>query len=363
MDRIKSVNRVFLATILISIAGSFLNDLVSMYTDNDLVLLLISQIILVIPSIAYLSIHKMNVRKTIRFNKINFSNIMLIIVFAYLITPLMNLINAISLLFVQNDISNVMNNITEKNSFLISLFMVAFVPCILEESVYRGIFYSEYSKINPLKGILLSAFLFGLMHGNLNQFSYAFAMGIVFALLIEATNSILATMVVHFIINGTSILLLEVYPKLLHLLERMYGSEKFNAKELMDTLQTGATEKVNIDFVIQYGLTAIIPTILAFIVYRTIAKNSGRWEYVKRIFSSNARINTNDTSEENYLTEPISMESAANKVGLFTWSLWIGIAVCVFILISNELFTSSVPEQPLEELTTSVFYLCNQWIR
>ncbi len=354
MDRVKSINRVFLATIFISIAGSFLNEVLRGYTDNNLVILLSSQVILVIPSIAYLMIYKINPCKAIRFHKIGLSSVVLIVLFAFLITPLMNFINAISLLFVRNDISNVINNIVENNSFLLSIFIVAFIPSILEEAVYRGIFYNEYRKVNPLKGMLLSAFLFGLMHGNINQFSYAFAMGIVFALLIEATNSIISTMIIHFIINGASVLLLEVYPKLLYLLERMYGSEKFNAKEMIDAVQNSSAESLDLAMVLQYGLTAIVPTILAFIVYRTIARNSGRWESVKNIFRKDSTINN-----EGILLPNTVEDTVVKKRGLITFSLLFGIAICIIIMITNEWYAKSIPEQPLEELVSSAIYLMN----
>ena len=352
MNRVKSINQVFLATVLISIVGSFVNEWLRGYIDNALILLMLSQIILVIPSVVYLQIYKINPCKAIRFHKIRLSNVVLIILFAYLITPLMNFINAISLLFVRNDITNVINNIMDSNGFLLSIFAVAFIPCIFEEAVYRGVFYNEYSKVNPLKGVLLSAFLFGLMHGNINQFSYAFATGIVFALLIEATNSILSTMIVHFLINGTTILLLEVYPKLLDLLERMYGSDKFNAKEMIDAVQNSGAESLNLTMVLQYGLIALIPTILAFVVYRTIAKNTGRWEYVKNIFRKDSNINTEGILLSNHVAE-----TDVKKRSLITLSLLFGIAICIFIMIMNEIYTSSLPEQPLEELVSSVMYL------
>lgn len=354
MDRVKSINRVFLATILISIAGAFLNERIGVYIDNSLILLLLSQILLIVPSVAYLLIYKINPCKAIRFHKVRLSNVVLLILFAYLITPLMNFVNAISLLFVRNDISNIINDILDTNGFLLSIFVIAFIPSIFEEAVYRGVFYSEYSKINPLKGVLLSALLFGLMHGNINQFSYAFATGIVFALVIEATNSILSTMIIHFLINGTSILLLEVYPKLLYLLERMYGSDKFNANEMIDAVQYGAAESLDLSMVLQYGLTAIIPTILAFVVFRTIAKNTGRWEYVKNIFRKDSNINTKDILLPNNVDE-----TGVKRRSLVTLSLLIGIAICIFLMIMNEFYTSSLPEQPLEELVSSVIYLMN----
>ncbi len=357
MNRVKSVNRVFLATVLISILGSYINSWILGYTDNYFIVLLMSQIILIIPSLIYLITQKVKVAQAIRFHKIKLSNIILIIIFAYLISPLMNLINAISMLYVQNDTTDFMNNIVSNNGFILSLVMVALIPCILEEAVYRGIFYNEYSKVNALKGIFLSGFLFGIIHGNLNQFSYAFAMGIVFALLIEATDSILATMIVHFFINGTSVLVMALYPKLLQLLEAMYGSEQFNADELINSMNSGILDSVDMGYVIRsYGITALIATALAFIVFRTIARNSGRWEHVKGIFTGKSGRGADmPIQTESYYTQEgdISLrgshyETPVKAGRLMTASLIAGIVICVTLMVVNELFAPEVPEQSAE---------------
>ncbi len=367
MNRVKSVNRVFLATVLISIMGSFINTWILQYSDNYFWVLLMSQIILIVPSLVYLIIQKVNVAQAIRFHKIKISNIVLIIIFSYLISPLMNLINAISMLYVKNDTADFMNSIVSNSGFLPSLIMVAFIPCIFEESVYRGIFYNEYSKVNPLKGIFLSAFLFGIIHGNLNQFSYAFAMGIVFALLIEATDSILATMIVHFFINGTSVLVMSLYPTLFKLLENLYGSEKFNADELMKSINSELLDNINLEYIIQsYGVTALIATALAFIVFRTIAKNSGRWEHVKGIFRKNGvkgtdgrlqtESNFNYTQEGDISLLDNSYIVPAQRVRLITISLIIAIVICITLMIINEINVPEVTEQSTEKFYTIIHF-------
>lgn len=361
MSRVRSVNLVFLATVFMSIAGSLVMPWVFEFTNNYFIILLLSQIVLVIPSAVYLITQKVNAAQAIRFRKIKISNIILIVIFSYLISPLMNLINALSMLYVQNDTADFMNHIVSQNGFLLSLFMIAFVPCIFEESVYRGIFYNEYSKIDPLKGIFLSGFLFGIIHGNINQFSYAFAMGIVFALLIEATDSILATMIVHFIINATSVLVMWLYPTLFKVLEALYGKEQYNADELLKSMNSGLTDNMTLGYVLQsYGLTALIATVLAFIVFRTIAKNSGRWEYIKGIFRRN-RMNTGYRAEKDYYTQEgdISLSGSYNgepakRERLISISLIAAIIICVALMIINELQVPEIQEQSGENFYTIV---------
>ncbi len=294
MDRNKvlSINRVFLLTVVFSVLGSFINGYILMYTGNYSVVLLTSQIILILPSIIYLVMTRTKLRDAIRFKKMGLSNTILVIVFSFLIMPIMTLINAISMLFVDNTTSEVMMNIVEKNGLLLSLFMVALIPTIFEEFVYRGIFYNEYRKANPLKAIFLSAFLFGIIHLNFNQFAYAFAMGIIFALIIEATDSILSTMIIHFIINGNSILALYLYPKLIGFIDKIYGSsimgDNFNFEEYIQDMTQNIDEILSLSYIMKtYLLPAVVSSALAFIVFRTIARNTGRWDYVKGIFREN----------------------------------------------------------------------------
>lgn len=314
-DRVYIINRIFLATVILSILGSFANGWISNFTDNYFVFLLISQVILILPSLFFILTEKVKLADVLGFRKIKISNIILIILFSYLITPVMTFINAISMIFVENITADVMTNVVESNGLLLSLFIVAVIPAILEESVYRGIFYSEYRKANPLKAIFLSAFLFGIIHLNLNQFTYAFSMGIIFALLIEATDSILSTMIVHFLINGNSVIAIYILPKFLDLLERIVDITQFNPDESFSSMEGNIEEILTLPFVLQnYLIPAIIAGVLAFIVYRTIAKNSGRWEHVKNIFKQN---------------EP--------KGKLISYSLIAAIVICIILMILLEL--------------------------
>ena len=321
MDKFKvfSINRVFLLTVIFSIIGSFINGYIFNYTDNYLIVLLTSQIILILPSLIYLLKNNVKLTDGIRFKKIGLSNIILLVVFSYLIMPLMTFINAISMLFVENTTSNIMLSVVEKNGIWLSLFMVAFIPAILEESVYRGIFYNEYRKANPSKAIFLSAFLFGIIHLNFNQFAYAFAMGIVFALIIEATDSILSSMIIHLIINGNSIFTLYLYPKLMGFVDKFYGSslvgDNFDIEEYIHDMTQNIDEILDFSYIMtMYFLPAIICTILSFVVFRTIAKNTGRWEYIKDIFKGNQK----------------------NK-RLISISLVIAIIICIILMITQEL--------------------------
>lgn len=61
----------------------------------------------------------------------------------------------------------------------------------------------------------MDGLIFGIIHMNPNQFVYAFAMGTLFAYVVYITNSIFASMICHFLFNGTSTSLAYILLKIL----------------------------------------------------------------------------------------------------------------------------------------------------
>lgn len=121
--------------------------------------------------------------------------------------PLITLLNAISMLFVRNEISNAASALVDHNTLGTSLFFMAFLPCVIEELAYRGVMFGSFHEAGRLKAILMSGILFGLMHMNFNQMAYAVVIGLIFGFVVEATGSIIPTMIMHFLINGFSVVI------------------------------------------------------------------------------------------------------------------------------------------------------------
>jgi uncharacterized protein len=84
-----------------------------------------------------------------------------------------------------------------------TFFLMAVVAApLLEEVLFRGIILDGYLKnYKPLHGILISAFLFGLIHGNLIQGMGAFALGVLFGWIYWKTKSLVTCVVLHAINN------------------------------------------------------------------------------------------------------------------------------------------------------------------
>lgn len=78
---------------------------------------------------------------------------------------------------------------------------------IAEELLFRGVVYKRLRMLFPLKtAILLSAFLFGILHVNLVQFLYAAVLGMLLAFLVEKTGKLFYTVLGHIAANVVAVI-------------------------------------------------------------------------------------------------------------------------------------------------------------
>lgn len=98
---------------------------------------------------------------------------------------------------VQNTIANVAMSLSPAVAFL---YMVICAP-IMEEFVFRKLIVDRTVRYGQAVAALLSGLMFGLFHGNLNQFAYAFTLGVFLAFLYIKTGNLKVTIGLHMIIN------------------------------------------------------------------------------------------------------------------------------------------------------------------
>lgn len=153
--------------------------------------ILFSQSLIFVPTVLYLFIMRKHVKDIIWFRRFHPLTLLLIPPLVLFMEPLITLLNAISMLFVRNEISNAASALVDHNTLGTSLFFMAFLPCVIEELAYRGVMFGSFHEAGRLKAILMSGFLFGLMHMNFNQMAYAVVIGLIFGFVVEATGSII----------------------------------------------------------------------------------------------------------------------------------------------------------------------------
>lgn len=100
------------------------------------------------------------------------------------------------------------SGIDELGQTSLGFIVITFYSCIIapltEELLFRGMVLKIFSKANQRFGIFVSAFLFGIGHGNIPQFILAFILGIFLAHITLKHNSIVPSIIVHIFVNSVS---------------------------------------------------------------------------------------------------------------------------------------------------------------
>lgn len=107
------------------------------------------------------------------------------------------LIGAIKGTPVNNAILDVASSLSPWATIII---MVILAP-IAEELIFRKLLIDRCAKYGEGTAVMLSGLMFGLFHGNLNQFAYAFTLGVFFGFLYVKTGKIIYTILMHMLIN------------------------------------------------------------------------------------------------------------------------------------------------------------------
>lgn len=90
---------------------------------------------------------------------------------------------------------------------VLSALLGCVVAPVLEELVFRGLLLSRLRPYGERFAMVSSALAFGLFHGNLHQFFYAFAIGLVLAYVVLKTNCLWQTMLLHAMLNAIATLI------------------------------------------------------------------------------------------------------------------------------------------------------------
>ena len=102
---------------------------------------------------------------------------------------------------IQSEISNPIQTLINSSDIMLNLIIISIIGPIFEEIFFRKLLIDRTIKYGARISIILSATLFGLMHGNLNQFFYAFLLGGFFSYVYIKTGKIIYPIILHIILN------------------------------------------------------------------------------------------------------------------------------------------------------------------
>lgn len=301
----KRINRFIPALFVSSIVLTILAGTVIAVTGVNIPLwgsYLISQAIVLLPALVYVAVHKINIIACMPYRKLRISDGLLSLLLGYTLIPLMLFINSVSGLFSTNYVQGSVQELVAY-PFWLQLLIIAVLPACVEEFVFRGLIYHSYRKNGILGAAVLSGLVFGLMHLNINQLSYAAVMGIIFALLVEATGSMYSSMLAHFAANSYSVILMQLV------------SMTSNGSELLEQSAQAAESSMSsmpviIAQLVMLGLVAAGFLGIAYLLFKKIAVRNGRWEYLKEQLHKGFK----PQNGERFITPPLIATVAAALV-------------------------------------------------
>ena len=264
----KRANRAYLYMILSTLALIILLTAWVFSTGSEFSILannVLSELVILIPAIATILYCGDRLRVVIPFKRIKISSALLTVLYVVMLFPLVTFINSVSMLFVDNTVVGLSDQILGMPMWQMFLSIGIFGPFV-EEVVFRGFFLQSYQRTGRIiASMILSSILFGLMHMNFNQFAYGAVMGLMLALLVEATGSVLTSFIAHATFNSIEVILMYATSDLIDSAENMLT-------ELEETNQILLTIGI-------YFIAAVIFTALAFCIVVKISDIERRKEF------------------------------------------------------------------------------------
>jgi membrane protease YdiL (CAAX protease family) len=96
---------------------------------------------------------------------------------------------------------NSLDTLLDNSSVLVSALIVGIIGPIFEELMFRKLFIDRLTPYGEAVAILFPSLVFGLFHGNLYQFFYAFLIGMIFSYIYVKTGKIIYSTILHIFIN------------------------------------------------------------------------------------------------------------------------------------------------------------------
>lgn len=104
-------------------------------------------------------------------------------------------------LFKGGQVENVLADLVGSLSIPLMFFLMVICAPLIEEYVFRKLIVDRTVRYGQGVAVILSGLMFGLFHGNLNQFIYTFTLGMFLAFLYVKTGNLKITIALHAIVN------------------------------------------------------------------------------------------------------------------------------------------------------------------
>lgn len=307
----KKANLAFLFMILSTLALVICCSYWALMTGKELPLPvnnMLCEFMVLIPAVAMTLYSGDSLSSVIPFKKIKISSALLSVLYVVTLFPLVTFVNSISMLFVDNAVASISDQLVELPMEVMLVSIGLFGPFV-EEIVFRGVLFQSYKRSGRIiASMVLSAVLFGMMHLNFNQFAYGAVMGFMFCLIVEATGSVLSSFIAHAVFNSFEVI-------------TMYNIDLGGAEDI-------ATETSDLVLYIGvYFVLSVLFTAIALCIVYKMADIEGRKNCIDKLFAR----------EEKELSAMFDMEDAEKKQTLITIPLIIVMIISVSFMIYSAI--------------------------
>ncbi|MBU5677038.1 CPBP family intramembrane metalloprotease [Alkaliphilus sp. MSJ-5] len=246
-------------------------------------LIITQYVIILLPPIIYIKAKKLNIKETLKLNKISFKHGFLVACITILTYPAAVFANTL-LMTIMSLIGNLnipqLPTATSSSEYLILMFVISISAGICEEVFFRGFILSGYERMGKKRAIILSAVLFGFFHFNLYNLMGPIVLGLVFGYLVVETNSIFAGMIGHIVNNGFAVTLGFILNLVSELLPEM------------DTASEAAVELPTsiamLSSTIVFGVISAVTVLIAYQLVKIIKKD--RVELNSKVCSEETKV-------------------------------------------------------------------------
>ena len=103
--------------------------------------------------------------------------------------------------------------INSLSKYIISMALIGILPAVFEELLFRGVIQNVLTKWfkGPWAAILVTAFIFSIIHMSFYGFFVRFALGIILGLVFYYSGSLWLAIIFHFLYNGIQVTALYIF--------------------------------------------------------------------------------------------------------------------------------------------------------
>lgn len=309
----KKANIFSLLMLIWTFVFSIIIGVISLFISIDperfeLLLITVQDLFLIlIPIIFYCIITKTKITEIIPSTPLSIKNVIYVFALTLLMYPIIIFVSNLTNIFYSSyDNNAIIFGYIDKLPMALCVLSLAIMPAVFEELAFRGIVLSNYKSIGIIKAALISAFFFGLFHMDFYQIPYAIVAGVFFALLVSYTNSIYASMLAHFIINGTQVINSKM----------MFSANSDYLNEALEAIKSSTIE-VNI-------MTSIMSLVICLVVMPLLI---GLFKKFKEYNAENHMEYMHYKKDDVYYIDTTENK----KVKIFSFSFWSYVIISVLI--------------------------------